>query len=104
MSCRVAPFLTIPPPTPLVRRQDTDPTGSSSSNGGPSSAHTTAGGVDGAWRAARKEVLKDAVQVHLLPLLEAEARRLLKQRAEEGVVRAAAQALQRVVETGKEGG
>lgn len=54
----------------------------------------------GAWREARKSILNDAVQVHLLPMLEAEARRLLKQKAEEGVLREAAKALQRVVETG----
>lgn len=45
-------------------------------------------------------MLKNAVEVHLLPMLEAEARRLLKQRAEEGVLREAGQALRRVVETG----
>jgi len=45
-------------------------------------------------------VLADAVQVHCLPLLEAEARRLLKQRAEEGVVREAARALRRIAESG----
>jgi hypothetical protein len=45
--------------------------------------------------------MKTSMQVHLLPLLEAEAKRLLKQRAQEGVVREAARALRRVVETGE---
>lgn len=61
---------------------------------------TTAEGVAASWATVRSEVLKDAVEVHLLPMLEAEARRLLKQRAEEGVLREAGQALRRVVETG----
>jgi hypothetical protein len=39
--------------------------------------------------------------VHLLPLLEAEAKRLLKLRAEEGVMREAARALRRVAENGE---
>jgi hypothetical protein len=60
----------------------------------------TAEGVAVAWATVRSEVLKDAVEVHLLPMLEAEARRLLKQRAEEGVLREAGRALRRVVETG----
>lgn len=63
-------------------------------------AVAVAEGVAAAWRAARTQVLNDAVQVHLLPMLEVEARRLLKQRAEEGVLREAGMALRRVVETG----
>ena len=31
-----------------------------------------------AWRSERRVVLEDAVKLHLLPLLEAEARRLMK--------------------------
>ena len=52
-------------------------------------------GVAASWRALRTQVLDDAVQVHLLPMLETEARRLLKQRAEEGVLREAGRALRR---------